>query len=54
MITSLAKKKAAKAVAKAPAKPVKSVLVFLLCAIGLFAFIKMLPEVRRYVRIEMM
>lgn len=54
MISTLVKKKAAKAVAKAPARPVKSALVFLLCAFGLFAFIKMLPELRRYMRIEMM
>lgn len=54
MIASLIKKKVPKAIVKAPAKPTKSVLVFVLCALGLFAFIKMLPEIRRYIRIEMM
>lgn len=50
MVTSLVKKK----LVKAPAQPVKSFLVFALCALGLFMFVKMLPELRRYIRIEMM
>lgn len=54
MLTSLVKKKAAKKLVKAPSKPVKSTLLLLLCALGLFAFIKMLPELRRYIRIEIM
>lgn len=54
MITSLVKKKAAKDLVKAPAQPVKSFMFFALCAFGLFAFVKMLPELRRYIRINMM
>lgn len=54
MVTSLVRKKAAKQLVKAPAQPVKSFLVFALCALGLFMFVKMLPEMRRYIRIEMM
>ena len=54
MLSSQVKKKAVRTMVKAPAKPGKSVLLLVLCALGLFAFIKMLPELRRYARIEMM
>lgn len=51
---SLATRKAVKQVIKAPAHPVKSALKVAVCGFVIFAAIKMIPEVRRYIRIEMM
>ena len=51
---SMLTKKAVKDVVKAPAHPVKSAAKVVLCAVAVFAVIKMIPELRRYVRIEMM
>lgn len=47
-------RKVMKTVAKAPPHPVKSAVKIVVCGLAIFAFIKMLPEVRRYIRIEMM
>jgi large-conductance mechanosensitive channel len=51
---SMLTKKAVRDVVKAPAHPIKTAAKFVLCGVAIFAVIKMIPELRRYVRIEMM